>query len=476
MVKKSENNPTLEKISSLAKRRGFIYPSSEIYGGLESAYDYGYYGTLLKNNIRDYWWRRFVLQREDMIGIDSSIILNPKTWVASGHVSSFNDVQVEDVVTNERFRADHLIEDWLKKHKDKLETEDQDIDVEGMDKDKMNAFIQKYSIKSSSGNDLSEAKQFNQLFETNYGVLKRGEEKVYLRGETAQGIFVNFKPILDSMRVKLPFGVGQVGKSFRNEITKGQFIFRTLEFEQMEIEYFFDPEISDWKELFEDWKKEMTDFYTQIGITSDRLRYREHSDDERSHYSSQTFDIDYKFDFGFKEMLGLAYRGNYDLSQHSEHSGKELVYRDPSTGKKFIPHVIEPAAGLNRAVLGVLYESYTEEELESGNIRTVLKIKSQLAPIKFAVFPLQKDEKLQQKAREIYKKINTKYTAEFDNAGNIGKMYRRQDEIGTPYCITVDYDSLENNTITIRNRDDMSQSTINIDELDEKLAELMPEL
>jgi glycyl-tRNA synthetase len=463
---------SLDKITNLCKRRGFVYQSSEIYGGLESAYDYGYYGMLLKNNIRDYWWKRFVLTREDMIGIDSSIILNPTVWEASGHVTAFNDPQVEDKVTNERYRPDHLIEAWLEKEDNRKKVENvDDIDVDGMSLEEFDDFIRKYNIKSPNGNELTETKKFNQLFETNYGVLKKGADKVYLRGETAQGIFVNFKPVLDSMRVRLPFGIGQVGKSFRNEITKGQFIFRTLEFEQMEIEYFINPDEQDWKEVFEDWKEEMTSFYDELGISRDNLRYREHSDKERSHYSTQTFDIDYEFDFGFKEVLGLAYRGDYDLTQHSKFSGKDLVYRDPYTQKTFVPHVIEPAAGLNRAVMAVLYEAYTEEKLESGKTRTVLKIKPQFAPIKAAIFPLQKDEKLTQKAREIYKDLSQEFVCEFDNAGNIGKMYRRQDEIGTPFCITVDYDSLEDGKVTVRDRDTMEQVRVEIDELDDYIED-----
>jgi glycyl-tRNA synthetase len=461
---------TLEKIANLSKRRGFIYPSSEIYGGQVSAYDYGYYGTLLKNNIRDYWWRKFVLEREDMIGIDSSIILNSRVWEASGHVGSFSDPLVDDKVTKQRYRADHLIEAWLKKNESKLQPEDKDIDVDGLSIEEADAFIKKYGIKSPDGNELTDARKFNLLFETKIGVVEDAKSLAYLRGETAQGIFVNFKPILDSMRVRLPFGVGQVGKSFRNEITKGQFIFRTLEFEQMEIEYFIDPEKSDWKELFQMWQDELTKFYDELGLSRDNLRYRAHSDKERSHYSTQTFDIDYKFDFGFKEILGLAYRGDYDLSQHAEFSGKDLMYKDPVTGRKFMPHVIEPAAGLNRALLAMMYEAYTEEDLGEGKTRTVLKLKPYFAPIKAAVFPLQKDEKLKGQAREIFNQLKSQFTTEFDDSGNIGKMYRRQDEIGTPFCITVDYDTLEDKKVTVRDRDTMQQERVSISELNNYLA------
>ncbi len=457
---------TLQKISNLAKRRGFVYPSSEIYGGLESAYDYGYYGTLLKNNIRDLWWRMFVLDRDDMVGLDSSIIVNPQTWVASGHVGSFNDALIDDKVTKERFRADHLIENWVEKNQSKLKEEHKDVDVAGMSLDEMAEFITEYGIKSPNGNELTKPRKFNQLFETEYGVLAEGKNTVYLRGETAQGIFLSYKNIIDTMRVKLPFGVGQVGKSFRNEITKGQFIFRTLEFEQMEIEYFFNPKESDWKAIFEDWKEQSTRFYDELGIDRENLRYREHSDKERSHYSSQTFDIDYKFDFGFKELLGIAYRGDYDLKQHMEHSGKDLRFTDPKTGEKFLPHVIEPATGLNRAMLAVLYEAYREEDLGEGKTRTVLKIKPQLAPIKVAVFPLQKKSELEESAKNLHKKFKLAgIISEFDNSGNIGKMYRRQDEIGTPFCVTIDFDTETDNAVTVRDRDTMKQERINVNDI-----------
>ncbi len=462
-----KNNPTLKKITNLCKRRGFIFQSSEIYGGLESAYDYGHYGTLLKNNIRDFWWKRFVLDREDMVGLDSSIILNPTVWIASGHVNAFNDPLVEDKVTKERFRPDHLIENWLKKDKNKQKIKNLDkLDIDGMTIDEIKEFIEAYKIKSPNGNELSTPKTFNQLFETHYGALKSDNDKVYLRGETAQGIFINFKPIIDSMRVKLPFGIGQIGKSFRNEITKGQFIFRTLELEQMEIEYFINPNKHNWKRIFKSWQDEMTKFYIDLGINEEKLQYREHSDQERSHYSTQTFDIDFEFDFGFKELLGLAYRGDFDLSQHQKYSKKDLQYTDPHTQEKFIPHVIEPAAGLGRAVMAVLYQSYYEEKLNNGKTRIVLKINPKLAPIKIAIFPLQKDKKLENTARKIFENLKTKYVCEFDNARNIGKMYRRQDEIGTPYCITIDFDSLKDKKVTIRDRDTMKQKRVEIKKID----------
>ncbi len=460
---------TLDKIANLCKRRGFVYPSSEIYGGQESTYDYGYYGILLKNNIRDFWWKRFVLDREDMIGIDSSIILHPTTWVASGHVGAFNEIVVDDKVSKLRFRVDHLIENWIEKNISKL-PELKEYEPAGMTIEEMAEFLVKYKLKSPDGNEITEPRKLNQLFETKIGAVAANKSTVYLRGETAQGIFVAYKSILDSMRVKLPFGVGQVGKSFRNEITKGQFIFRTLEFEQMEIEYFFDPEASNWSELFADWQESFIQFYQDLGLSRDNLRFREHSDKERSHYSSQTFDIDYEFDFGFKEMIGLAYRADFDLTQHSKHSGKELTYTDPKTGRKFIPHVIEPAMGLNRAMMAMMYEGYTEQDLGEGKTRTVLKLKPFFAPIKVAVFPLQKDEKLKEAARKLFSELKTDFTCEFDDSGNIGKMYRRQDEIGTPFCVTVDFDTLTDGKVTIRKRDDMSQQRIPLSEVQSYIA------
>lgn len=456
---------TLDTIVSFAKRRGFVYPTSEIYGGLANSYDYGPYGIELMKNIKDLWWQKFVRERDDMVGLDSQIIQHPTTWVASGHVGSFSDPLVEDKKTHKRYRADHVIEEWIKEQRAKSrEHSHKDLDhivVEDMKMEEMAQFIKNNEIKSPEGNELTEPKPFNLLFETELGTVAGDKAKVYLRGETAQGIFANFKQILDSSRVKLPFGVGQIGKSFRNEITQGQFVFRTFEFEQAEIEYFFDPESTDWKKLMEEWKDSMTEFVTTtLGIKQENLRWRQHTDKERSHYSKDTYDLDYQFPFGWKELWGVAYRTNYDLSAHMQHSGKSLEWVDSSTGRKFLPHVIEPAVGINRLFLMALVDAYIEESLGEGKSRTVLKLKPTLAPVKVAVFPLQKDAELYQTARDIYKTLSPIFVTEFDDAGNIGKMYRRQDEIGTPFCVTVDYETVKSQTVTVRHRDNMKQERI----------------
>lgn len=477
---------TLDTIVAFAKRRGFVYPTSDIYGGLANSYDYGPYGAELMRNIRDLWWKTFIQRRQDMVGLDSQIIQHPTTWIASGHVGSFSDPLVEDLKTHKRYRADHLIEEWLKnKHnKDTLRQAqgdtvgrqaprdhrdaqgDTDVVVENMKIEDMAEFIRNNKVTSPDGNQVTEPKPFNLLFETELGTIAGEKSKVYLRGETAQGIFANFKQIIDSSRVKLPFGVGQIGKSFRNEITQGQFIFRTFEFEQAEIEYFFDPEQTDWKVLIDEWKEQMLRFVTvTLGIKKDNLRWRQHTDKERSHYSKDTYDLDYQFPFGWKELWGVAYRTDYDLKAHMEHSGKSLEYVDPQMGRKFTPHVIEPAVGVNRLFLMTLVDAYAEEELGEGKKRTVLRLKPSLAPVKVAVFPLQKDEKLRTFAKNVYESLVTEMTVEFDDAGNIGKMYRRQDEIGTPYCVTIDYDSLTTDTVTVRERDTMKQERVPTKEL-----------
>ncbi|MFU8773915.1 MAG: glycine--tRNA ligase, partial [Anaerolineales bacterium] len=321
-------NVTLEKITALAKRRGFIYPTSEIYGGLGSSYDYGPLGSELLRNIRDLWWRELIHKRTDMIGLDSQILLHPQTWVASGHVDEFNDPLVEDKVTHRRYRADFLLEDWLKKH-----PQPEQLSVEELDIDRIGELLVKFDIKSPEGNPITEPKKFNIMFETAIGTVTGEKNTLYLRGETAQGIFTNFKQVLDSTRLQLPFGIGQIGKSFRNEITTGQFIFRTLEFEQAEIEYFFDPEQTDWRTLFDNWQQTMWDFVVDhLGISHENLRWRRHTDNERSHYSQETYDLDYSFPFGFKELWGIAYRTDYDLKRHIQFSGRSLEYTDPRTG------------------------------------------------------------------------------------------------------------------------------------------------
>lgn len=464
--------PTLDEIVSLCKRRGFVYPTSAIYGGLANSYDYGPLGSQLLKNIKDAWWKEFIQLRTDMVGLDSQILLHPETWVASGHVGSFSDPLVDDLVTKKRYRADHLIEEWIKKQQAKGITEFDSIVVEDFSVEQMGEFITKHNIKSPDGNQVSEPKAFNLLFETAIGTVSGDKSKVYLRGETAQGIFTNFKQILDTSRVQLPFGVGQMGKSFRNEITTGQFVFRTLEFEQAEIEYFFNPNQTDWQKLFKSWQEAMMKFVTQtLGIRTENVRWRQHSDSERSFYSKDTYDLDYNFSFGWKELWGIAYRTDYDLKQHIKHSGEKLEYRDPHTNEVFVPHVIEPALGIARAFLMVLTDAYWRDAERN---RTVLKLKPSLAPYKVAVFPLLKNKpELVEKAQSVFNTLSSKFETLWDERGNIGKRYLYQDEIGTPFCVTIDFDSLEDNTVTLRERDTAEQVRVPIEELESRIASVL---
>jgi len=454
----------MEKIVSLCKRRGFVYQTSLIYGGLANAYDYGPLGVELLRNIRRLWWQYFITRRRDMVGIDSQIILHPKTWLASGHVGSFYDPLVEDRVTHKRYRADHLIEAWIK-------TNDagKDFTVENMSLEEMGKFIEKKNIKSPDGNQLTLPKKFDLLMKTSLGVVEGGKKAVFLRGETAQGIFTNFKNILDSTRVTLPFGVGQIGKGFRNEITTGQFVFRTFEFEMAEIEYFFDPEITDWKKLYSSWQKEMINFVTEIlGVKNQNLRWRRHTDKERSHYSKETYDLDYKFPFGWKELWGLAYRTDYDLKQHMKFSAKNLEYTDPKSGKKIVPHVIEPAVGINRIFLMVIADAFIQ-----GKDRTFLRLSPKLAPYQVAVFPLLANKKeLVDKANKVFLSLKGNFSVYWDDRGNIGKRYRYQDEIGTPFCVTIDHQTLQDNTVTVRDRDSMVQKRLKINQLNSYLKKM----
>lgn len=445
----------LEQVVALAKRRGFIYPSSEIYGGLANTYDFGPYGTMLKENIRQEWLKRFIKNREDIYLVDSSVIINPAVWEASGHVENFADVMIEDIVTKKRYRADHIIEDYF-------ERTGESIKVDGKTAEELQSIIENNHIKSPDGNPFSEAKQFNTLFETQIGIISGEKNKAYLRGEIAQGLFMNFKNIVDSFHPKLPFGIGQTGKVFRNEITAGKFTFRTLEFDLMEFEYFFNPEQKSWEELFEYWKNEINEFAISLGISKEKLGWRPHEEFELSHYSKRTEDLEYKFPWGSKEMFALAYRTNFDLTNHQEKSGKNLNYTYLD-GQKLIPHVIEPTFGLSRAVTVILMDAYTEEQLtDDKKSRVVLKLAKHLAPIKASVFALQKDEKLQHLAKQVYKDLKPDFEIEYQDSGNIGKMYRRQDEIGTPYCITIDYESINDKMVTIRDRDTMEQTRVEI--------------
>jgi len=444
----------MEKMVALSKRRGFIFPGSEIYGGLANTYDYGPLGTELLRNIKNLWWKNFVQERSDIVGLDAGIISHHKIWEASGHVAGFADAMIDCKNCKARMRADHLIENATNEKVEGLSLED----LEKIVADK------KITCPNCGKFDWTKVRKFNLLFPVQLGIVEGEGGQAYLRGETAQGIFTNFRNVTDSSRVRLPFGIAQVGKSFRNEITPGNSVFRTIEFEQGEIEYFFDPETYKWEELFEDWKKELWNFVTKnLGIKDSNLRWREHDDKERSFYSKKTVDLEYNFPFGFKELWGLAYRTNYDLLKHTEFSKKDLSIVDPQTNKKIVPHVIEPAVGINRLLLMVLLDSYAED-----GERIILKLNPKLAPYKVAVFPLLANkETLVEEARKIYDSLKKEMMVSWDDRGNIGKRYFAQDEAGTPFCITVDFQTLEDKTVTVRDRDTAKQDRIAIDKLQE---------
>lgn len=437
----------MEALISLAKRRGFIYQGSDIYGGLAGTWDYGPLGVALKNNVRKIWWKRFVDDRDDMYGVDAAILMNQRTWEASGHVATFADPLVEDVKTKRRFRADHLLEDA-------------GIDVKGLTATVMNDLIKEKKIKSPDGNAVGEVRQFNMMFKTHVGAGEDSAAVSYLRPETAQGMFVNFKNILDSFHPKLPFGMAQIGKAFRNEIAPRDFLFRAREFEQMEIEYMVDPK--NWEMAFDHFRQEMINFSTDVGLPVSKLHELEVAAADRAFYSRRTIDFEFDFPFGKKELYGLAYRTDYDLKQHSEFSKVDLSYFDEEAKTRFIPHCIEPSFGLDRTILAILSDAYCEDEL-GGEKRTYLKLAPSVAPYKVAVFPLLKNKPiLVEKAQEIFKMIKKVIPgAIFDDNGNIGKRYRRQDEIGTPFCVTVDFDTVEKSAgVTIRDRDSGAQERI----------------
>lgn len=455
MSSEKSEKVTMDKIVSLAKRRGFVFPGSEIYGGLANTWDYGPYGTELKNNVKKAWWKRFVQEREDMIGLDASILMNPKTWEASGHVQSFSDPLMDCRNCKERVRGDKLIEEHYG-----IEA------AAGKNLKEISEFIKEKKIPcpKCGKSEFTEARSFNLMFKTHQGVVEESSAMVYLRPETAQGIFVNFKNVLATTRMKLPFGVAQIGKAFRNEITPGNFTFRTREFEQMEIEYFIKPNTE--KDLFEMWEKACFEFYTGLGIKKDKLRMRRHEAKELSHYSKMTVDIEYEFPFGWGELQGTAHRGTYDLSRHAEFSGEELVYFDPETNEKYIPEVIEPSFGADRTVLTFMIDAYDEDEI-GGEQRVVMRFHPELAPIKVAILPLVKNKEIiTGKAKEIYNQLKKHFMVEYDESGSIGKRYRRQDEIGTPYCVTIDFDTVEkDDSVTVRDRDTTKQDRIKVSEL-----------
>jgi glycyl-tRNA synthetase len=445
----------LEDIVSLCKRRGFIFPGSEIYGGLAGTFDYGPLGAQLKRNITNAWLKFFVDDWDDIYLIDSPIISNPKVWKASGHVDTFHDPLIEDVKNKKRYRLDHLLE------KNGIEN------VDAMTLEQMAQVVEEKSIKSPDGNELGSPAYFNMMFKTQVGPLEDGDSIAYLRPETAQGMFINFKNIVDSFYPDLPFGIAQVGKSFRNEISPGNFIFRLRELELMEFEYFIKPET--WEETFEKWRKDMHAWFDKIGLDKTKIKEVEVPAEDRAHYSKRTLDCYYDFpSLGFQEISGLAYRTDFDLKSHQEHSGKNLEYRPKDGGAPFIPHVIEPTFGVDRNVMAVLSNAYTEDEV-NGEKRIFLKLPIDIAPVKICVSPLLKNKpELVDKAREVYITLKKKYGAVmWDDNGNIGKRYRRQDEIGTPYCVVIDFDSLEDDSVTVRNRDDTSQERVKISELNQ---------
>lgn len=461
---------SLDQFKSWAKENGFIYPSSEIYGGFAAVYDYGHYGTLLKNNIQNAWIKSMIQDRNDVYILDSGIFMHPKTWVASGHVGGFADVLVEDKKTHKRYRADHLIEEWY-------ENKGEKVDMDKKTAEELAEIIKTNNIKSPEGNDLTEPRSFNLLVKSNMGTTDatfNDENVTYLRGETCQGIYLEYKNFVDTLRLKLPFGIAQVGKAFRNEIVARQFVFRTREFEQMEMQYFHKPE--DKKDLFEMWKETRMNWLVDIlGISKENLRFKEH--EKLIFYATAAFDIEYNFQTlgGFKEIEGIHDRGDYDLTQHSKFSGVKLDYFDQDTGTRFVPHIMETSAGLNRLLMMVLEEAYTEEELTNAkgekDTRIVLKIKKDLAPIKVAILPLSKKPELNTKSMQVQNMLRKNFVTQYDETASIGKRYRRQDEIGTPYCVTIDFDTLNDNAVTVRDRDTMNQERIKIDELESYLTE-----
>jgi glycyl-tRNA synthetase len=434
----------MDEVVALCKRRGLIFPASEIYGGIANTYDYGHYGVLLKNNVVNAWWRSMIQERDDVVALDSAIIQHPRTWEASGHLAGFTDPLVDCKTCGKRYRADHIGELPCGRKPSKHPGETPEC-------------------------DLTEARDFNLMFETSIGPVKDSASTVYLRPETAQGIFLDFKTTLQYARRKPPFGIAQVGKSFRNEITPGNFIFRTLEFEQMEMEFFVPPDQAE--HWHQHWMQARMDWYVSLGIDPERLRLRAHDADELSHYSSATSDIEYLYPIGWSELEGIANRGDFDLTQHAEFSGEKLEFFDPNAGERYVPYVIEPAAGVGRTVLALLCDAYDTDEI-GGEQRTVLRLSPAIAPVKVAVLPLLRKEGHPEKAREIYLELRKQVSAEYDEGGAIGRRYRRQDEIGTPLAITVDHQTLEDDTVTLRDRDTLEQQRVPVSELVDRVTAL----
>ncbi len=448
---------TMEKIVSLAKNRGFVYPGSDIYGGLANAWDYGPLGVELKNNVKKAWWKKFIQESPYNVGVDCAILMNPQVWVASGHVGGFSDPLIDCKNCKTRHRADKMIEDWNMEN-------NQNVQVDGWTNEQLLEYVKEKAVKcpNCGSANFTDIRKFNLMFKTYQGVTEDSRAEIFLRPETAQGIFVNYKNVQRTTRKKIPFGIGQIGKSFRNEITPGNFTFRTREFEQMELEFFCEPGKD--LEWFNYWKDFCYNWLLNLGMKKENLKLRDHTKEELSHYSNATTDIEFKFPFGWGELWGIADRTDFDLKQHMEHSKDDLSYFDPVTNEKYVPYCVEPSLGADRVVLAFLCEAYDEEEVAEGDVRVVLRFHPVLAPVKIAVLPLSK--KLGDDACKVYEKLTKNYVCEYDETGSIGKRYRRQDEIGTPYCITFDFDSLEDKSVTIRDRDSMQQERVKIDELE----------
>ena len=470
LIKKNEEKivmeKTMDKIIALAKARGFVYPGSEIYGGLANTWDYGNLGVELKNNVKRAWWQKFIQESPYNVGVDCAILMNPQTWVASGHLGSFSDPLMDCKECHERFRADKIIEDFSQENGIELESS-----VDGWSQEEMMNFIKDHNVPcpTCGKHNFTDIRQFNLMFKTFQGVTEDAKNTVYLRPETAQGIFVNFKNVQRTSRKKIPFGIGQIGKSFRNEITPGNFTFRTREFEQMELEFFCEPDTD--LEWFAYWKSFCLNWLHSLGLKDEEVRYRDHDAEELSFYSKATTDVEFLFPFGWGELWGIADRTDYDLTQHQNVSGQDLTYFDDEKKQKYIPYVIEPSLGADRVVLAFLCSAYDEEVLdaEKNDVRTVLHFHPALAPVKIGVLPLSK--KLNEGAEKIYQQLSKKYNCEYDDRGHIGKRYRRQDEIGTPFCVTYDFESENDGAVTIRDRDTMEQVRVKIDELDAYFAD-----
>ena len=447
---------TMEKIVSLCKTRGYIYQGSEIYDGLANTWDYGPLGVEFKNNVKKAWWSKFIQENPYNVGVDCAILMNPQVWVASGHVGGFSDPLIDCKTCKTRHRADKMIEDWNRENGIEMQ-------IDGMKNDALSEYLcdHKVPCPNCGGVDFTDIRKFNLMFKTFQGVTEDSKNEIYLRPETAQGIFVNFKNVQRTTRRKIPFGIGQIGKSFRNEITPGNFTFRTREFEQMELEFFCEPGTD--LQWFAYWKEFCRKWLFSLGMKEENLKFRDHAAEELSHYSNATTDIEFKFPFGWGELWGIADRTDFDLRQHMEHAKEDLSYFDPAKNEKYIPYVIEPSLGADRVALAFLVNAYGEEEVARGDVRIVMRLHPALAPVKIAILPLSK--KLAEEAEAVYRSLIKEYVCEFDEAGSIGKRYRRQDEIGTPFCVTFDFASLEDKAVTVRERDSMQQVRIPIDEL-----------